>query len=133
MVSKSIDTQNALRLSVDSLCVILVKREILREIPFPDLRNGEDMAIIPLMISKSRIFGVVNECLYNYLYRQNSASMTANEHVVNSLIHSFEHIETNMPKEYKEECEMIGVRNLLYGGLLALFKYSYDRKKANTQ
>ena len=60
------DVKTALQLDVDSLCTILVKREIIDNVPFPDLRNGEDMALIPILITRSKNFGVIEKCLYNY-------------------------------------------------------------------
>lgn len=120
----------ALQLPIDSLCVTMVKRSVIEGISFPDLRNGEDMAILPVMITKSQSFGVVNQCLYNYLYRENSASMRASDKVVQALIQSFDYVESNISDEYREQREIIGVRNLIYGGLLSLFKYSYNIKKA---
>lgn len=129
-IPNELHTKEALELNIDSLSVTLVKREILNNVPILDIRNGEDMAIIPLMIANSKKFGVVNECLYNYLCREGSASMQTNAKVVEALISSFEHIYRNMPKEYSKETEIIGVRNLIYGGLLTLFKYSFDIIKA---
>ena len=130
LAAGELHTRTALELNVDSLCVTLVKHEIINVIPIVNIRNGEDMALIPLMISSSTKFGVVKECIYNYVCRQESASVQANEKVVESLICSFEHIYSNISDIYRNECEIIGVRNLIYGGLLTLFKYSFDTKKA---
>lgn len=122
--------QNILQLPIDSLCVTMVKRSIIEGIDFPDLRNGEDMAILPVLITQSQSFGVINQCLYNYLYRENSASMKSNDKVVQALVKSFAYVEANISDKYKEQLEIIGIRNLIYGGLLSLFKYSYNVGKA---
>lgn len=127
-----IDKKQALRLNVDSLCTMMIKKSILDQIEGPDIRNGEDMAMIPILIVNANAFGIVEDSLYNYLCRAGSASLSANERVVNSLIQSFWYIDQNIPMEYRDECEFFGARNLLYGSLLNLFKYSYDVKKANS-
>ena len=121
---------DALRLGADSLWSILVKRSIVERTPQPDLRNGEDMAVIPLMILKSERFGVVTKPIYNYLCRPGSLSLSANERVVASMEASFDHIVKNQVAGYETEIEFIGVKNVVYGVLLNHFKYSKDRKKA---
>ncbi len=130
IMPNKLSVEKVLQLPIDSLCVIMVKRSIIEKVDFPDLRNGEDMAIIPAMIAKSQSFGVVNECLYNYLYRENSASMKANDKVVQALIQSFSYVKKNVSDKYSEQLEIIGIRNLIYGGLLNLFKYSYNTREA---
>ena len=129
-IPSRLSVQNVLRFPIDSLWATMVKRSIIEGITFPDLRNGEDMAILPVLIAKSHSFGVVNQCLYNYLYRENSASMKSNDKVVQALIKSFAYVEANMSDKYEEQLEIIGIRNLIYGGLLSLFKYSYNVGKA---
>ena len=125
-----IQTKSVLALPIDSLWSLVVKKEIISNVPAPNLRNGEDMAIIPLIIAKCENFDILNKCLYNYLCRANSASNTANEQIVNSLVTSFYYINDNMSDTYRNEVEFIGIKNLLYGALLILFKYSYDIRKA---
>ena len=129
-IPNKLSVQNVLQLPIDSLCVTMVKRSVFEGISFPNLRNGEDMAILPVMITKSQSFGVVNQCLYNYLYRENSASMKSNDKVVQALIESFAYVEANISDKYTEQLEITGIRNLIYGGLLSLFKYSYNTEKA---
>lgn len=126
-----LSSRESLFLNIDSLCCILIKRDIIKAISQPDLRNGEDMAIIPLLLSESKKIVVLPDCLYNYYTRQGSASLSPTMKVVDSLVASFEHIYIHLSDNYKEEKEFIGVRNLVYGGLLNLFKCSYDTRKAS--
>ena len=120
-----------LKLDVDSLCMLMVKTNIMKDTLLPNIRNGEDMAVVPLLMIKSNSCVALGECLYNYCRRNNSASEKPTMKVVDSFISSFEFIKTHFPKEYYEIEEYIGIRNLLYAGLITLFSFSFDVKKAN--
>lgn len=120
-----------LKLDVDSLCMLMVKTKIMKETLLPNIRNGEDMAVVPLLMIKSNYCVVIDECLYNYFRRSNSASEKPTMKVVDSFIASFDYLRKNFPKEYIEVEEFIGIRNLLYAGLITLFSFSFDIKKAN--
>ena len=51
--------------------------------------------------------------------------------MIESLEKSFSFIQDHLGSEYQEEKEYIGIRNLLYGALINLFKFSYNKNKAN--
>lgn len=120
-----------LKLDVDSLCMLMVKTDIMKDTLLPNIRNGEDMAVVPLLMVKSNNCVAISECLYNYYRRNNSASEKPSMQVVNSLITSFEYIKNHFPEEYLEIEEYIGIRNLLYAGLITLFSFSFDVNVAN--
>lgn len=130
-VSENISVSEALSFGFDSMCAMMIKRDIVLNTPFPDIRNGEDMAMIPLMIMKSGKFGAVRECLYNYYCRQGSLSLTVNEKVIKSLEESYDFIYQNRESVFEKEIEFIGIKNVVYGALLNLFKISYDIKWAS--
>lgn len=115
-----------LKLDVDSLCMLMVKTDIMKDTLLPNIRNGEDMAVVPLLMVKSNNCVAISKCLYNYYRRNNSASEKPSMQVVNSLITSFEFIKNHFPEEYLEIEEYIGIRNLLYAGLITLFSFSFD-------
>lgn len=122
--------KEAMYVNVDSLCMTLVKRELYINTPQPDIRNGEDMALVPLLIQGAKKIGVLNDVLYNYYIRPGSASQSPSANMIDSLVKSFNHINQNLDSKYYSEKEFLGIRNLIYGCLLNLFKYSYDTKKA---
>lgn len=122
--------QEVLSLDADSLCTLLIRRRLLVETPIPNLRNGEDMAVIPLLMLKSERFAFVDDCLYNYVCHPGSLSTGAGEKVTASLIASYAHITENAPAEYGTEIEYLGIRNLIYGALLNHFKYTKDKQRA---
>lgn len=129
--NRLITKSEALTLPIDGLCFLVVKKDVALKIEAPDIRNGEDMALIPMLICASDSLAIVTRvCPYNYFYREGSASMTANLNVVDSLIASYEFIYKALSNCYPIECEYLGIRNLLYGAVLNLFKFSYNTKKA---
>lgn len=126
-----ITRKEAFCLDADSLCMLMVKTSIMKETLLPDLRNGEDVATVPLLMAKAQGYAVTKECLYNYFRRQGSASQKPTMNVVNSLVNSFKYLQCNFPPEYKLELEYLGVKNMLYGALISLFTFSYDTGKAS--
>ena len=121
--------KDVLTLNADSLCTILLRRTTILTTPQPNLRNGEDMAVIPLLIAKSERFAFIDDCLYNYVCRPGSLSLSASEGTVRSLEASFAHILAHKPDGFEAEIEYLGIRNLIYGALLNHFKYTKDKKK----
>ena len=114
--------RQVLAIGIDSLCCLMVRREIAASVPQPALRNGEDMAVIPLMIMRCSRFGFVEACIYNYLCRPGSLSLSASIKGVSMLEQSFEHIAAHRDPGFEREIEFIGIKNLVYGGLLNYFK-----------
>lgn len=117
-----IDVSDTLGFGVDSLCTIMIKKEIIYNTPIPDIRNGEDMAVIPLLIMQSKAFGVVETPIYNYYCVDNSLSRTVDYNVINSLELSFKYILDHCDWMYRDEIEFIGIKNVVYGVLLNYFK-----------
>lgn len=128
--SKTMAYLDALRLDADSLCMLMVRTDIMKQTPLPDLRNGEDMAVVPLLISRSRKCIALSKCMYNYFRRADSASQKPTMKVVDSLVSSFEHVKQYFPVFLKRELEYIGIKNLLYSSIISLFSFSYDKEKA---
>lgn len=114
----------------DSLCCLMVRKSILDEIEFPDIRNGEDMSIIPLIIAHSAKFGYVDTPIYNYVYHENSLSKKPNTEIVNVLEKSFLYIVEHLGNDYPMETEYLGIKNLLYGATLNLLKSPKCIRKA---
>ena len=122
--------KNTLYYGIDSLCMLITKRELILECAWPDLRNGEDVALVALLVSKSSQCVILPDCLYNYYSRMNSSSNSINEKVIDSLESSFKFIQANIANQFLDECEFLGINNLIYGGLISLFTISYDTKRA---
>lgn len=118
------DIRQVLVKSNDSLCMLMVRLNLIKDEKFPDLRNGEDMALVPILISKSNTFAIVDKCDYNYYCRSTSASQNANFNQINSLLESFTYIESHLKDSFPAETEYLGIRNLLYGAMINVFKFT---------
>ena len=123
----TISKSESLLLPVDSFSICLIKKSLFSGVFFPNIRNGEDMAVIPQLLSKAEKVAFVSKPLYNYIYYTNSLSNAFSEVKIDSLVESFDVINRAIGKEYPEEVEFLGIRNLLYGSMLAIFKFSTDR------
>lgn len=115
---------------IDALWSVMVRREIAARYPLPNLRNGEDMAVIPVWTMRSRSFGIVPDGIYNYLLRGDSLSNKSNLGISDSIEKSFAHTMEFYEETYKEEMEFLGIRNLVYGALLNLFKCGWHPQRA---
>lgn len=125
-----ISRKDAFALDADSLCMLMVKTNIMKETLLPNLRNGEDVATVPFLLIRAKTYSVTNLCLYNYFRRSNSASETVSPNVVESLLSSFEYIKKHFPKEYFIELEYLGIKNVLYTSIITLLSISYDKDRA---
>lgn len=119
----------ALKRNIDSMCMMLVRTQIMKDTLLPDIRNGEDMAVIPLIIAKSEFCVIVKDCLYNYYRRLTSASQLPSANVVKSFKFSYRHICINMPADFKEELEYIGIRDYLYSSIITIYSIKNGKKK----
>lgn len=128
---KVLNFEQACMLESDSLCMLLVKTSVIKEVMIPDIRNGEDMATVPILYSKSERIAVSNKCNYNYYRRTGSASQKPNMMVVDSIIKSFSFVEKKLPAGYLDELEYLGIKNMLYPSIISLFTFSFDIDKAN--
>ena len=119
-----------LTIDVDGLCGGIFQKNLFSDLNFPNIRNGEDMAIIPILIAKADRVGFVCEPIYNYYQRTGSLSTTQTQKMICNLQVSFSYICQALQKSHSTEVEYIGIRNILYGALLNLFKQGMKAKDA---
>lgn len=125
-----ISREEAFCLDADSLCMLMVKTDIMKDTLLPDLRNGEDVATVPLLMAKAHKYATSNKCLYNYFRRSDSASEKPTMRAVNSLVCSYKYVQANFPDEYIKEKEFLGIKNLLYSTMITLFSCSNNMHMA---
>lgn len=106
-----------------SLCCFCIRKSIFIDIKIPNLYNGEDIAIIPLLIYKAHKISILKNSFYNYYFRANSTSNKSSKKVAEQLITAFNYIESNLENKIKQEIlEYLGIKIILYGVTLNLFK-----------
>lgn len=127
-----ISREEAFCLDADSLCMLMVKTDIMKHTLLPDLRNGEDVATVPLLMAKAHKYATSNKCLYNYFRRSDSASEKPTMKAVDSLVSSYRYVQKKFPDKYLKEKEFLGIKNLLYSTMITLFSCSNDRRMAKT-
>ena len=119
-----ISREEAFCLDADSLCMLMVKTDIMKDTLLPDLRNGEDVATVPLLMAKANRYAATVSCLYNYFRRSDSASERPTMKAVESLVCSYQYVQKNFPDKYIKEKEFLGIKNLLYSTMITLFSCS---------
>lgn len=127
-----ISREEAFCLDADSLCMLMVKTDIMKDTLLPDLRNGEDVATVPLLMAKANRYAATVSCLYNYFRRSDSASERPTMKAVESLVCSYQYVQKNFPDKYIKEKEFLGIKNLLYSTMITLFSCSNNRHMAKS-
>ncbi len=105
-----------------SLWLLLVRRHIMEGITIPDLRNGEDIAVVPIIQSRAGRLGIVRDPLYNYYIRASSQSHAVSKKALDYLCRAYQYIYDNLSNEYDDVREFLGIRTVLYGATLNGFK-----------
>lgn len=110
----------------ESLCNLVVKRTLFLSIPPIDVRNGEDLALVPLLIVNARKITHIDKSYYNYVMRSDSASLgKVSKDAYNNMLLAFEHIHSNLNFEDNEirDCvEFLGIKTVLYNATLMAIK-----------
>lgn len=121
-ISENYTNEECIVCSKASLCLLVIKKELFEKIKIPDLRNGEDIAVVPVLESRANKITFVRNAPYNYLIRKKSASNNVTDKVFYSLCRAYTYIINNLDENYKLEKEYLGIRTLLYGATMNGFK-----------
>lgn len=121
LLSKS-EKRDILAYSFDSLCTMVIKSDMLKQIRLPQLYNGEDVAVVPLIISKAEQIISLNQITYNYFQRSSSLSQKPTTKVAGSLLDSFDIVKKKLQEEFPSEVEFLGIKIVLYGAILNALK-----------
>lgn len=128
-ISDNYSNEECIIYSKASLCLLMVKREIMIQFKIPDLRNGEDIAVIPVLESMAKKITFIKNAPYNYLIRKESASNTVTDKVFYSLCSAYDYIFENLGSNYDTAKEYLGIRTLLYGATMNGFKANISTKE----
>lgn len=121
--------EDYIALSRTSLCYLMIKKEILKNIKIPALRNGEDMAIIPIILQRASNIIHVNKTLYVYCVRKNSASTAPTLKSFSDLVECQKIIKESWGDENIDALEFIGIKNILYSATLIGIKANANKKQ----
>lgn len=113
--------------SKTSMCLLMINRNLFNGLDIPKLYNGEDIAFVPIIESKAKKISHVDDYLYNYYIRKNSLSTKKDEKIYLSLIESFLIIKKNILLCDEVMIEYIGIKTIIYGVTLILFKLKKDK------
>lgn len=117
-------------LSFDSLCCMLINKDLFNNIKLPQQFNAEDVAVVPVLIANSKGVDYISEALYNYFYREGSLSTSSNDGIEESIIEAYKYIYENIPMDFKEQVEFIGIKVILYSSIICSVQAKYNLEKA---
>ena len=109
----------------------LIKKSILVEhnIKYPEgIKNCEELPVIPVAGFYAKKVVYIDECLYNYFQRENSAS----NHELQDLSFydiTYEKFKSNLPQEYRSSINIRMVEHLLYSKTYSLIKEKHLKKE----
>lgn len=124
------DKMSYLTNCAETLCNMVIRRSLFRSVPTVDIRNGEDLALVPLLIANAGKITHIDASYYNYLMRENSASLTKPpKRAFNNMLIAFEHIRQHLKSENQDILvakELIGIKTVLYNSTLMAIKGKND-------
>lgn len=122
------DKDSFLAEASSALWRFVVKSDIIRKFSLPNIRNAEDIAVIPLLINSSKKISFCPSTLYNYIHSNSSLSSVHSPTVSSNFIKSFNYTLTNIGKPYSSGIEFHGIKTILYGAILNALKAGLQKK-----
>ena len=119
-------------LSFPSACNKVFKRKLFNNDRFPEDCCYNDVYIIPTLATKTDKIIFIDDCLYNYVYRDKSLSHSRKFNLSDSL-YCLEHVYDTVYKKYPDAALCYYVNNLLIFNYAKAVKEhkKYDFKKLN--
>lgn len=112
-----------------SLCAAVWKRSLWKDIEMPKISNAEDIAVIPVLISRAKLVVTIDNLLYNYVHSNTSTSSHSESQVSYNFMYSFhytlQHIDA---KHFYDSIEFHGIKTVIYGASLNAFKAKMSNK-----
>lgn len=110
-------------LAGESLCGGCWHRALWKGIQIPPISNAEDIAVIPILISRATKVIAIDNMLYNYVHSNTSTSSQHHPKVSYNFVASFhytlEHIDV---ERFRNEVEFHGIKTIIYGATLNALK-----------
>lgn len=113
-----------------SLCAGVWRRSLWADVEIPAISNAEDIAVIPVLISRATKVVTIPDCLYNYVHSNISTSSRHTPQVSYNFISSFhytlQHIDID---QYRNEVEFHGIKTVIYGSTLNAIKSGMNKNE----
>lgn len=128
-IENKTDKNEIIACSLMSLCICIVKKEIAEIFPVAELYNGEDYATLPLWLQNSKKIDFIDESMYFYYMRENSASRKPSKKAYIGLCNAFWTMSSTSLSEYSKSTEFLGISYVLYGAVLSALKAGVDTEE----
>lgn len=115
------DKKGIIALGYTSLCRLAIRKCLLESVYMPPIYHGEDAAVVPQIMAKANKISLLDKPLYNYYFREDSASKKPSSNAYIEFLEAFNAVEKIKP-EFEKECEFIGIKMVCYGASLNAFK-----------
>lgn len=102
-----------------SLCTFTASKKVWNNLELPDIKNAEDIAVVPVLFMRAKNIQTIQQCLYRYIYSKSSLSSKKNKGIYLSFCKSFEVTKSfDECSNFLEEIEFHGIKTILYGAIL---------------
>lgn len=91
-----------------------------------EVKNCEELPVIPIVAFYAKKVIYINECLYNYFQRGTSASNKKLQNL-NFYDITFEEFKKNLPSKYKQAISIRMIEHLLYSKTYSLVKDNFSK------
>ena len=113
-----------------SLCEGTWRRSLWSGITIPAISNAEDIAVIPVLISRAKTIVVIGDYLYNYVHSNTSTSSRhlpqVSYNFASSFHYTLEHIDVDV---FHDSIEFHGIKTIIYGATLNAIKAGMNNRE----
>lgn len=127
---KNIDKETCISYMTISSCAKIMKKEIFinNNLKYPeDIKNCEELPLIPVAAFFSKRPVYIDECVYNYFQNQNSASNVTKKDL-SFYDKTYSEFCKRIPKDYENAITQRMVEHLLYSKNFDLIRNKYSNK-----
>ncbi len=113
-----------------SFCGGVWRRLLWADIEIPAISNAEDIAVIPVLISRAKKVVAIKNLLYNYLHSNSSTSSRHHPQVSYNFVSSFHYTLQHIDIErFHDSVEFHGIKTIIYGATLNALKVGMSRNE----
>ena len=106
------------------------RRTLWSSISIPAISNAEDIAVIPVLISRAQKIVTIGDLLYNYVHSNSSVSSRHHPRVSLNFVESFHYTLQNIDVEkYRDAVEFHGIKTIIYGATLNALKAGMTKEE----